>query len=107
MGLFVFLTYGETGESDGGTPSSVSHHTGENWQARNLDAIIVQSIQRELAHLSAEPPRAPEDYFAAVPAEGKKSNAVLDELFGECVRQLVDYSQERLEKSTPTASASG
>jgi len=37
---YVFLTYGEKGESEGGAPGSVSHHTGENFQTDKLEAII-------------------------------------------------------------------
>ena len=103
MGLFVFLTYGETGESKGATPWTVSHHTGENWESRNLDAIIVQAISRELSHLGETPVRVREDYFQARPAAGVKSEAVLGELFAECARQLVDFSQVRIAPRTPAA----
>lgn len=103
MGQFVFLTYGEKGETKVDTPSTVSHHTGDNWQSRNFDAIIVQSIARELQYLSDKPIPAAEDYFEARPRGGKESQQVLDELFAGCLRQLVDYSQVRLEAATPTA----
>ncbi|HUU60036.1 MAG TPA: vWA domain-containing protein, partial [Phycisphaerae bacterium] len=103
MGLFVFLTYGESGESEGGTPWTVSHHTGDNWQARNLDTIIVQAVARELSHLSDTPVRPPADYFQARPGKGVPNSAVLEELFTECARQLVGFSQIRIEASTPAA----
>jgi len=105
MGLFVFLTYGETGESPGGTPWTVSHHTGANWQSRNLDAIVVQAISAELSHLTDQPVKVAEDYFQARPADGVENSKVLDELFAECARQLVDYSQLRLAGGTATAVA--
>ncbi len=51
-GKFVFLTYGERGESSGkGTeedPGKVSHHTGANYMARNLDDIVVDNIRMEI-----------------------------------------------------------
>mgnify|MGYP000208115186 CR=1 FL=1 len=46
-GRYIFLTYGESGESDGGTPATVSHHTGSNWQSRDLDAIVMKAIARD------------------------------------------------------------
>jgi hypothetical protein len=103
MGLFVFLTYGEKGESGPASPWTVSHHTGENWEARNLDAIIVQSIARELAHLSEVPLAVPEDYFQARPGQGVRDAAVLEDLFAECARQLVDFSQAKIEPGTTAA----
>jgi len=103
MGMFVFLTYGEKGESKADTPWTVSHHTGDNWESRNLDTIIVQSIARELSHLSDRPVTVPEDYFQARTAEGVSSKAVLEDLFDECARQLIDFSQVKIEPGTPTA----
>jgi Mg-chelatase subunit ChlD len=55
-GEFVFLHYGESGESDGaGTaadPGKVSHHTGGNYSARRLDDIVVDIVSRELGYLT-------------------------------------------------------
>lgn len=51
-GKFIFMTYGEKGESDGkGTPDDpgkVSHHTGANYTSRNLDDIVVDNVRREI-----------------------------------------------------------
>jgi len=102
-GLFVFLTYGETGESGDDSRALVSHHTGENWQARNLDEIIVKAVRRELSHLSATPMRLAEDYFQARAAEGVAGGRVLEQLFTECARQLVGFSKAKIEKDTPVA----
>lgn len=55
-GVFVFLHYGEQGESDGsGTaadPGKVSHHTGSNYTARRLDQIVLDIIGDELGYLT-------------------------------------------------------
>ncbi|MDD5672834.1 MAG: CsgG/HfaB family protein [Chitinivibrionales bacterium] len=54
-GDFVFLNYGETGESEGAAtaadPGKVSHHTGANYNARRLDDLVVDIVRRELAFL--------------------------------------------------------
>lgn len=103
MGLFVFLTHGEHGDSGADTPWTVSHHTGANWQTRNLDAIIVQAVAAELSHLTDKPVEAPQDYFQARPAAGVAAPAVLDDLFAQCARQLVDFSQVKLPAGSPAA----
>jgi hypothetical protein len=69
-GEFVFLSYGEKGESDGaGTvsdPGKVSHHTGNNYNSRRLDDIVLDIITKELGYLVSDPKlvlenRKPED----------------------------------------------
>lgn len=55
-GVFVFLHYGEQGESEGsGTasdPGNKSHHTGSNYTARRLDRIVLDIIGDELGYLT-------------------------------------------------------
>jgi hypothetical protein len=57
-GQFVFLHYGEQGESNGSAtaadPGKVSHHTGTNYNARRLDDIVVDIVSGELSFLTAE-----------------------------------------------------
>lgn len=69
-GEFVFLNYGEKGESKGsGTVTDigkVSHHTGSNYNSRRLDDIVIDIITRELGYLVSDPAlvqeqRNPED----------------------------------------------
>ncbi len=103
MGLFVFLTYGERGQTRPESPTGVSHHTGDNWVSLNLDAIIVKAIARELSYLADRPVEAGEDYFQARAADGIDSKAVLEMLFADCARQLVDFSQAHLEAGTAAA----
>ena len=103
MGLFVFLTYGEQGQTRPESPTGVSHHTGDNWVSLNLDAIIVKAIARELSYLADRPAEAGEDYFQARAADGIDSKAVMETLFADCARQLVDFSQAHLEAGTAAA----
>ncbi len=57
-GEFVFLHYGEQGESEGSSsisdPGKVSHHTGSNYAARRLDDIVVDIVSNELGFLTPE-----------------------------------------------------
>lgn len=50
-GSFIFLTYGETGESSGKDEGKVSHHTGTNFTSRNLDDIVVDNVSRQIRFL--------------------------------------------------------
>lgn len=52
---FIFLTYGETGESDESDIAKVSHHTGSNYSVKNLDDLIVNCVQRELSYQQINP----------------------------------------------------
>lgn len=51
-GSFIFLTYGETGESSGKDEGKVSHHTGTNFTSRNLDDIVVDNVSRQIRFLA-------------------------------------------------------
>ncbi|MEQ8275835.1 MAG: VWA domain-containing protein [Deltaproteobacteria bacterium] len=102
MAPFVFLTYGEKGDSGAGTPALVSHHVGSNWVAENLDAIVVRMVKVELAHLTPRGAPTREDYFAASRSDDVPKDLVLEDLFSQSVKQLLDYSVERIEPRTPT-----
>ncbi len=103
MGIFVFLTYGETGEAEGGGGTvAVSHHTGSNWQAENLDTIVVRMVKTELSYLTDQPVTEGEDYFETTPSEDADRDMVLNDLFSQAVKQLLDYSIVRIEERTPT-----
>jgi len=104
MGWFVFLTYGERGESEGGTETSVSHHTGANWQVKTLDGIIVRFVRQELAGMAGEK-LAEDDWLETTSAEVADQDKVLGELFDQGVQRLLDYSLVPLENGTPTAVA--
>ena len=48
---YIFLTYGETGPSEGGSPGSVSHHTGDDFETDKLESIVIHFTEEELSHL--------------------------------------------------------
>lgn len=101
MGPYVFLSRGEKGDSEG-SESSVSHHVGSNWVAENLDAIIVRLVKTELAWLQPRPQQREQDFFSARLPDGGASEPVLQDLFRQSVKQLVDYSAVALQERTPT-----
>ncbi len=65
QGRYIFLTYGERGESEGGKEGSVSHHTGANFQTDKLESIIIRFAKEELAYLTDQPLEEGEAYFDA------------------------------------------
>jgi Mg-chelatase subunit ChlD len=100
---YIFLTYGEEGESEGGAPGSVSHHTGANFQTDKLEAIIIRFAKEELAFGSDQPLEAEEDWFEANSVEDEQKGETLEKLFGMAVSQLIDYSSFRIPPETPAA----
>lgn len=103
-GRYIFLTYGERGESEGGASGAVSHHSGSNWNADRLETIIIRFAKEELALMGTEKIRTPDDdYFEAKASGDKPSGEILDELFSETVRRLVDYSSAEVTAETPAA----
>ncbi len=89
---YIFLTYGEKGESSGGTEASVSHHTGSNFQTDKLEAIIIRFTREELAYLSDQPLLADDPYFDARKIKDEDRDATLARLFRDAIKNLVDYS---------------
>ncbi len=100
---YIFLTYGEEGESEGGAPGSVSHHTGANWQTDKLEAIIIRFAKEELAFISDQPLEGEEEYFQAVRTGEEAQEETLRKLFTMAVAQLVDYSTYRIPPATPAS----
>lgn len=101
-GRYIFLTYGEQGESEGGRPGSVSHHTGSNYQTDKLEAIIIRFAREELSNISGELVKDNE-YFSAEKREGEDRAETLQKLFDLAVSQLVDYSSIMIPGKTPAA----
>jgi hypothetical protein len=100
---YIFLTYGERGESEGGAPGSVSHHTGSNYETDKLEAIIIRLAKEELAHLTEHPLKEEEEFFQANRVESETREQTLRKLFGLAVSQLADYSSIRLHPGTSAA----
>jgi Mg-chelatase subunit ChlD len=100
---YIFLTYGETAESEGGQPGSVSHHTGANYQTDKLEAIIIRFAKEELSFLTDEPLETGEEYFQAQKLEEERKEETLSNLFSMAVAQLIDYSSFGIAPATPAS----
>ena len=100
-GAYIFLTYGERSESDGGTPGSVSHHTGTNFTSNKLEAVIIKIARNELANLTGDADIT-HDYFEAT-FKGEHPEKILDELFASAVDQLASYASISLSHKPATA----
>lgn len=100
---YIFLTYGEKGESEGGMPGSVSHHTGSNYETDKLEAIIIKIAKEELSNFTDQPIDEGEDYFIASKIESEKKEETLKKLFDMAASQLIDYSTYSIEDKTPAA----
>ncbi|HOZ73291.1 MAG TPA: VWA domain-containing protein [Spirochaetales bacterium] len=98
---YIFLTYGEAGESDGGAEGSVSHHTGSNYQTDKLEAIVIRFVKEEVAWLSDTPVSVDEGYFSARPVDEESRDQTLGKLFVESVGNLADYSTFRFGPEAP------
>ncbi|MBU0928384.1 MAG: VWA domain-containing protein [Spirochaetes bacterium] len=100
---YIFLTYGERGESEGGSEGSVSHHTGSNFQTDKLEAIIIRFVKEEVANLSDAPLSSDEDYFSAQKVGEETRDETLGKLFSEAIASLADYSTFHIAPETPCA----
>jgi Mg-chelatase subunit ChlD/TolB-like protein len=100
---YIFLTYGEQVESEGGAPGSVSHHTGANFQTDKLESIIIRFAREELAFQSSKPLDQGDEYFDAVKITDEEKEKTLAKLFDMAIGQLADYSSARLPSSTRAA----
>jgi len=100
-GKYIFLTYGEKGESEGGTPGAVSHHTGSNWTADRLETIIIRLAKEEISLLSGDSVSVPsDDYYQANSIPERDRDSILDELFSETMSRLIDYASAPITKDS-------
>ncbi len=104
-GRYIFLTYGERGESEGGVEASVSHHSGDNYQTDKLEAIIIRFAREELALQSDAPLVETNDYFDARKVRGEDRDETLQKLFTQTLRSLADYSTYKVGPKTLAAIA--
>lgn len=102
-GKYIFLTYGEKGESEGGKEGSVSHHTGANFQTDKLEAIIIKFAKEELSNLSDKPLEKDDEYIEAKKIQSEKNEETLKKLFDMALSQLVDYSTIKIDAGTPVS----
>jgi Mg-chelatase subunit ChlD len=102
-GRYIFLTYGEQEESEGGSVGSVSHHTGANFQTDKLEAIIIRFAKEELSYLSDKTLDMDDPFFEATKINTENKEETLDTLFGMAVEQLRDYSTYTVDINTKAA----
>lgn len=102
-GKYVFLTYGERGESDGGHEASVSHHTGDNWVSEKLETALLRLAREEIARIADVPPVDSSGWFDAKRTSEDSRDTVLSELFRQATKELVDYSSGPLGDSQTVA----
>ncbi|MCF7938269.1 MAG: VWA domain-containing protein [Spirochaetales bacterium] len=102
-GAYIFLAYGEQGESEGGKVGSVSHHTGTNYQTDRLEAIIIRFSRKEISYQSDRPLNEGEDFFTAEKVDSESREETLSELFGELLDQVVDSSSLNIGPDMPVA----
>ncbi|MBN1695947.1 MAG: VWA domain-containing protein [Spirochaetales bacterium] len=100
---YIFLTYGEEGESEGGAPGSVSHHTGANYQTDKLETIIIRFAKEELSYLTDQPLEEGEEYFEAVKIKDEEKEETLKKLFDMAISQLIDYASINIKQGTTAA----
>lgn len=91
-GKYIFLTYAEEGESEGGKPGSVSHHTGSNFQTDKLEAIIIRFAKEELSHLSDMEILEDERFIQAMKVDFEDKEETVEKLFTAAIDELWDYS---------------
>jgi Mg-chelatase subunit ChlD len=101
-GRYIFLTYGEKGESSGGRPGSVSHHTGANFSTDKLESIIIRFTKEELSYLTDKPLKEAEPYYEAVKVSYEKKEDTLRLIFKNSLSQLIDFSSISIMDKTPT-----
>ncbi len=100
---YIFLTYGEKGESDGGKSGSVSHHTGDNFPTDKLESIIIRFAKEEMANSKSKPLESSEEYFSASKISNEKREETLSKLYEKAISQLIDYSSFSLKEGTTLA----
>lgn len=103
LGKYIFLTYGERGESEGGVEGSVSHHSGANFQTDKLESIIIRFARDEVNNILGRKEAAGEEHFKAVRISTEQKEETLRKLFGMAANQLSDYSSIKLYPGTPTS----
>ncbi len=102
-GKYIFLTYGEKGESAGGRTGSVSHHTGTNFNAENLESIIIRFTKQELAWQSDIAVQTEIPYFEADKIDEETRQQTLEKLFTQATQELIRFSAMEIKPGTPAA----
>lgn len=92
-GKYVFLARpGEKGESDGGEPGAVSHHTGSNWNSERLETAMLRLTRDEIAQQADVPPVDSLGWFEASLRPGLSPDSIFLDLFKQAWRELREFS---------------
>ena len=91
-GRYIFLTYGEKGESEGGREGSVSHHTEAIFRRTNSNRSSSGLQSRKLSNVISGAAEEDEDYFTADKRDDEARDVTLQKPFDMAISQLVDYS---------------
>jgi len=102
-GRYIFLTYGEKGEAEGGRELSVSHHTGSNYSTDKLESIIIRFVKEEIARQSDRELEYDESYYSARKTPDESREDTLGALFSQALQNLSDYSSIRIGEKTRCA----
>lgn len=97
---YIFLTYGEKKESEGGVSGSVSHHTGDNFPTDKLESIVIRFAKEEMQAAKGKPLESGENYFTANKVDSENKEETLNKLFDKAIVQLIDYSTFSIKQST-------
>jgi hypothetical protein len=100
---YIFLTYGEKGESEGGAEGSVSHHSGANYSTDKLESVVIRFAREELSDFVARPLEEGEEYFEALRRQDEKKDETVRKIFDMAVSQLLDYSSWHIPDGTAVA----
>jgi TolB-like protein len=97
---YIFLTYGERGDSDGGSVASVSHHVGSNFAADRLEVIVVRFLKDEYARWAAQAVEIDESYLEAVRIDSETRDQTVAKLFDAAIQDLLAMSTIRVSSET-------
>ncbi len=98
-GKYIFLTYGEKTQSDGGKTGSVSHHTGSNFSTDKLEKIVIKFVKEDIAKIASEK-IVDDEYFEATKIDSESKQQTTTKLFDKAFAQIVDYSSIKIDKNS-------
>lgn len=90
---FIFLTYGEKGESDGTGKGKVSHHTGDNYESHNLDDLVVSIVKKEISYQLPEPQLARPEIIPQ--RQESYLRLRMDNLWTQIGKQLIEFLDQK------------